>query len=78
MNVEDLMTALHEMQWDVAERRDTSREAAVASQKAKTNVLPANFSIGDYVLVAKHIYNDGHQLQLQWHGPRRIVRIESD
>ena len=78
MNVEDLMTTLQEMHRDVAERRNTRREAAVASHNAKTNVMPANFSIGDFVLVARRIENDGHKLRLQWLGPQRIVRIESD
>jgi len=41
-------------------------------------VRAANFSEGDFVLVAKRIAQDGHMLTLQWQGPQRVVRAESD
>jgi len=36
------------------------------------------FSEGDFVLVAKRVAHDEHKLTLQWKGPQRVVRAESD
>ena len=39
---------------------------------------PVNFSEGDFVLVAKLITQDGHELLVKWRGPKRINLVESD
>ena len=78
MNVESLAEALQTMHREVAERRNVRREAAIRKHNERTHVQPVNFSVGDYVLVAKRISKNGHKLQVQWRGPQRINRVESN
>eukprot|EP00173_Palmaria_palmata_P000654 Plantae.Rhodophyta-Palmaria_palmata.ctg13165.p1 GENE.Plantae.Rhodophyta-Palmaria_palmata.ctg13165~~Plantae.Rhodophyta-Palmaria_palmata.ctg13165.p1 ORF type:complete len:337 (-),score=45.86 Plantae.Rhodophyta-Palmaria_palmata.ctg13165:285-1295(-) len=78
MQVEMLHDSLAQVHRDIVQRQTDRRDSAVREHNAKTHVPAANFSVGDFVLVAKRIAKDGHKLRLQWQGPHRVVRTESD
>ena len=78
MNVETLLKRMDGIHKEVAERRTRHRDRAVQRHNAKTHVRPINFDVGDFVLVAKRVQNDGHKLRVTWRGPRRVTRAVSD
>lgn len=78
MNTTSLQESLDQIHTDVAERRSKKRKAAIKIHNSKTNVPEINFSVGDFVLVAKRVRKDGHKLQVQCLGPQRVIRVESD
>lgn len=75
--IDKLQTSLDEMHKDVGERLDAARAREIIKHNAKTNVLPANFTVGDFVLVRRAQKNKGHKLQFLWRGPRRITKAIS-
>ncbi len=40
--------------------------------------IPANFTEGDFVLVAREDMSAGEKLALRWRGPRRVLKALSD
>ena len=76
--IQDVLGAVEAMHQEVAAKRSKTREAAIRRHNRKTHVQPINFEVGDYVLVAKRVANDGHKLRVRWKGPRRVVRAVSD
>lgn len=73
-----LLTTLDEVQKEVFDRREQSRHAAIKRHNELTGVRIVNFSIGDYVLVAKRHAHQGSKLSVKWCGPQIIVRAESE
>jgi hypothetical protein len=49
-----------------------------ARHNKQTHVQPANFTVGDFVLVAQRIQNDQHKLRVKWRGPKRVTRVCSE
>lgn len=72
-NIDEVQKALDAMHKDVNERVDAERARQILKHNAKTNVLPANFTVGDFVLVRRAQKCKGHKLQFLWRGPRRIT-----
>jgi hypothetical protein len=55
------------------------KKAQMDRQLGKPGVFPANFDLGDFVLVAHvNIDNRLNKLMANWKGPYRIVRIDND
>ena len=77
LEVETLQEALDGMHKEVAERVSQARAKAILKHNMETNVLPANFHEGDFVLVRKAQISKGHKLQFLWMGPKRVVRTVS-
>ena len=77
INVSRLIDALDAMHKDVSKRKTKLREQAVVRHNEKTHVQAVNFELGDFVLVAKRVSQDGHKLRVRWLGPRRISAIHS-
>ena len=75
VNVEALQKAcaeLHPLVQDTLQKnRESSRHNA---SKGKL----ANFTEGDFVLVAREEFHAGEKLALRWRGPRRIIKPLSD
>jgi len=69
--IKKLVSELHPLvQSNLNYQRARSRRAA---SKGKS----ADFSEGDFVLVAKEDFNAGEKLALRWRGPRRILNVVS-
>lgn len=77
MEIHKIQEALVHMHRDVSARRLALLEAVIKGHNRKTRFRSPNFSIGDYVLVAKRLAKDGHKPQLQWKGLQGITRTES-
>ena len=45
------------------------RREAINVHNAKTHIQPINCEVGDFVLVAQRVRNDGHKLRVKWSGP---------
>ena len=78
IKIEGLHKSLEAIHRDVTERKTKQRCADVKRHNAKTFVHETNFDVGDFVLVAKRLNKDGHKLQMQWLGPQRVLREESE
>ena len=65
-----LQQFLDKVHKDVSARKYAKRKAAVMAHNKQTHVLPANFSIGDFVLVANKNHSEGHKMSLKWIGPQ--------
>lgn len=64
------------MHKDVSVLFSAARAKQITTNNAKTNVFPANFGFGDFLLVRPAQKNKGHKLNFSWKGPRRIVGVE--
>ena len=73
-----LQQFLDEVHKDVSARKYAKRKAAVMAHNMRTHVLPANFSIGDFVLVANKNHSEGHKMSMKWLGPQQVVAAKSD
>ena len=76
LNIDELQISLSNMHKDVKQRTDATRALQTLKHNAKTNVVPANFHLGDMVLV-RRAQRKRHKLRFVWRGPRRIVKILS-
>lgn len=76
--VDNLLSALDEVHKDVSERRTKSRQSAIERHNLRINTKTANFSIGDFVLVAKQYSHDGPKLRMKWIGPQRVTKVISN
>lgn len=77
LQTEELQRVLDQTHKDVSERVNSVRARKILEHNAKTNVLPANFGEGDFVLVRRAQKNKGHELPFLWKAPRGIVRALS-
>ena len=77
LKVEELQAALEGMHKEVAEGVNQARAKAILKHNMNTNVLPANFQIGDFVLVREAQVSKGHKMQFLWKGPRKVTRAVS-
>jgi hypothetical protein len=68
-----LRTSLDEVHKRVVDTTQRNRATARQSHANKREVKPANFDIGDFVLVAKRDFHLGDKLTLRWRGPHRVV-----
>jgi hypothetical protein len=71
IHIRAMETALADIHRDVPECRTRCRDAVIARHNKQTHVQPASFTVGDFVLVAQRIQNDGHKLRVKWSGPKR-------
>jgi hypothetical protein len=71
IHIRAMETALADIHRDVHECRTRCRDAVIARHNKQTHVQPASFTVGDFVLVAQRIQNDGHKLRVKWSGPKR-------
>jgi len=78
IRAEKLSKSLDAIHREVAQNRTRRRQAAVKAHNDRTAVQAANFTVGDFVLVAQRTAKDGHKLRLRWRGPRRVTRVESE
>lgn len=77
LNINDVHQALEVMHKEVFKRNQTRRTRAQLIHNAKTNVLPLNIDIGDYVMVRVSVKGN-HKLQSKWKGPMRVIEARSD
>jgi Integrase core domain/Integrase zinc binding domain/Chromo (CHRromatin Organisation MOdifier) domain len=78
VHISDMEQSLTNMHRQVSALRTRRRSDAVTRHNEKTHVQPANFIVGDYVLVAQRLQNEGHKLRVRWRGPRKVIRICSE
>ncbi|ETV90603.1 hypothetical protein H310_14639 [Aphanomyces invadans] len=62
---------------NVAAKSELLRHQARGRRSKKPLVKMAKFAVGDYVLLGK-VVNFPNKLALNWRGPYRVSRIESD
>ena len=55
LDIEKIANAVDEIHKDCANIADKQRDKARAAHNAKTNVLPINFTEGDFVLLATNV-----------------------
>jgi hypothetical protein len=77
-NIAELQDAVEKIHKAVADNATKRRATSSARHNSRPVVQQANFSIGDYVLVAKRYFHLGEKLTLRWRGPRRILSTLSD
>ena len=77
VKIDNLLASLDDLHKDVSERRTKARDAQIKKHNLQTHVRSANFSVGDFVLVAKEKARSGPKLHVQWIGPRRVTRVHS-
>ncbi|RHY96309.1 hypothetical protein DYB26_010736 [Aphanomyces astaci] len=65
------------MHRDVAARSEKLRQQARGRREKKAHVRLAKFALGDFVLVGK-IIKFPNKLALNWKGPYRVSRVDSD
>lgn len=65
------------MRKGVSNNNQKWRSQAQNTHNAKTNVLPINIDIGDYVMVPTHT-KPSHKLQAMWRGPMKVVKSKSN
>ncbi|ETV90407.1 hypothetical protein H310_14810 [Aphanomyces invadans] len=73
----ELRSALDNFHRDVAATSETLRHQARGRRSKKPHVKMAKFALGDYVLLGK-VVKFPNKLALNWRGPYRVSRIESD
>jgi hypothetical protein len=66
------------MHKEVQRDSNLGRDRARAQRNKAAHLQPANFDVGDFVLVAKQDFAAGEKLTLRWRGPRKVVRVLSD
>jgi len=76
IETEQLHAALTDMHRDVVEHTTAARQRRVQSHNRRTSVQPVNFTVGDFVLIARLIRPA--KTQLEWLGPMRVVATPSD
>ena len=76
--IESVQAALNDMHKDVGAFSSKKRSQAVASHNRKTNVRPANFTEGDFVLRGILQRERTHKPSLKWMGPYRVLECRSD
>ena len=77
LDIDSLQTSMECVHRDVNDRVCKARMKARHYHDQKTNVLPINFHIGDYVLVRSPRAKQSHKLEFKWIGPRRITQAKS-
>lgn len=75
MNVSTLVTAMDALHPVVDASLHVHRNRA---RNTRSKGQLANFSEGDYVLVAREQFFEGEKLCLRWRGPRRVVKALND
>ncbi|RLO12024.1 hypothetical protein DYB28_014966 [Aphanomyces astaci] len=65
------------MHRDVAARSEKLRQQARGRREKKAHVRLAKFALGDFVLLGK-IIKFPNKLALNWKGPYRVSRVDSD
>ncbi|RLO13024.1 hypothetical protein DYB28_008982 [Aphanomyces astaci] len=68
---------MEDLHLDVAARSETLRQQARGRREKKAHVRLAKFALGDFVLLGK-IIKFPNKLALNWKGPYRVSRVESD
>lgn len=71
INVVNLHNALQDIHQDVAIRKTKAREVARARHNENPSVRTVDFSVGDFVLVAKLKSEVGSKFHVQWNGPEK-------
>jgi hypothetical protein len=77
VHIEELRSSVDAIHRRAHESATTHRVAS-RTQQNKSTATPANFDIGEFVLVAKREFRGGEKLSLRWRGPYRIVAARSD
>lgn len=77
VRISHLHDALHEMHKEVVARNDRRRTKAQKVHNAHKSVVPINFHVGDYVLVATKCARS-HKLDQKWKGQMKVVKALSD
>jgi hypothetical protein len=76
-HVNELSASLEQLHRDWAETAEGKRARKRAARELKNGVKWANFSLGDFVLVA-NVAKYPNKLAVLWRGPYRVVRVVSD
>jgi Chromo (CHRromatin Organisation MOdifier) domain len=74
---DELQSRVAEIHKAAAQARTRSRQVAIERDNAKTHVNKANFSVGDFVLVAVPKKERRHKMMAIWRGPRRDFKLDS-
>jgi hypothetical protein len=74
---DELQSRVAEIHKAAAQASTRSRQVAIERHNAKTHVNKANFSVGDFVLVAVPKKEWRHKMMAIWRGPRRVVKLDS-
>lgn len=73
IDISCLKQAMGEVHKEVAKQNEKSQIRAHAIHNARTNVIPENFTIGDYVMWPRRT-SRSHKLEVSWYGPMRVTR----
>ena len=73
-----LQQFLDEVHKDASAQKYAKRKAAVMAHNKRTHVLPANFSIGDFVLFANKNHSERDKMSMKWLGSQQVVAAKSD
>ena len=78
LEIEKLADAIDNIHKQCAENAQNLRQKARATHNAKTNVLPINFTEGDFVLMATNVQKNRHKLLARWTGPYKVIRLVNE
>lgn len=76
INVGIMQEALEKVHQDAHSRSERRSTRARLVHNAKTNILPLNIEVGDYVLIRTHAMRN-HKLQAKWRRPMKIFEANS-
>ena len=76
--ISTLHAALEKIHKDIALASSKKRKAAIESHNRKTNVVPINFTVGDYVLRGLVRARSNRKPCIKWYGPYRVVECRSN
>lgn len=76
--IADLQGVLDEMHKAVSDISTAKRRKEVEAHNRRTNVRPANFEVGDYVLKGVMTKDRVKKLSLRWGGPYKVTECRSE
>lgn len=76
VNIRSIYEALAGMHKNISTRKEHKRTQSQTMYNAKTNVLPVNFEVGDYVMIRTHAKRS-HKFRPQWRGPMNVTDAKS-
>ena len=74
VNIDATQEALEEMHKQIKARSGRSRKRQIDAHNRKTKFQPADFQVGDFVLV-RRAQGKGHKLKFLGTGPRSVVGV---
>lgn len=76
MGVGKLQVSFEAIHEELSSRNEQMHTKAQQLHNARTNVLPVNIVVGDFLMVRVNA-KQGHKPQMKWKGPMRVVEAKS-